>query len=29
MKWRPEPAFPNIARWRAALADREAGKVAA
>ena len=29
MKWRPEPAFPNIARWRNALAEREAGKVAA
>ena len=29
MKWRPEPAFPNIARWRAELAERESGKVAA
>jgi glutathione S-transferase len=29
MKWRPEPEFPNIARWRNALGEREAGKVAA
>ena len=29
MKWRPDPAFPNIARWRNDLAGREAGKVAA
>jgi glutathione S-transferase len=29
MKWRPDTSFPNIARWRAELADREAGKVAA
>ena len=29
MKWRPDPMFPNIARWRANLAEREAGKVAA
>ncbi len=30
MKWRPETAgYPHIAKWRARLAEREAGKVAA
>src|SRR5262249_27258069 len=29
MKWRPGSDMPNLARWRAAIADRAAGQVAA
>jgi glutathione S-transferase len=29
MKWRPGPELPNLMRWRAALGERAAGKVAA